>query len=114
MRTPLLLALAAIILSGCATPPTPAETTPSQTGGITYDDQNLGQGKHLLVVKARPAPLETENAITQRMNIFASTFAATQCPSGVKFLTDPKVNQKLVIGDIQCTKTYLFVATDRD
>lgn len=107
------LALCTLCLTGCsytpATPQSAAGSAVGGTGGIKYDHQYLGAGKHMLVVTAAPGFMETESSIAQRIHIFATKFAASTCPEGYTFIDDPNFDQQVAGGFMKRTRTYVFV-----
>jgi hypothetical protein len=63
---------------------------------------------HMVVVTVRPGLAETETSMSQRNQVFGTSFAAETCPKGFEFVNSPDSDHLTREGFAQRTRTYTF------
>ena len=80
-----------------------------RTGNIQYSHDTLGNNKHLVTITAAPGMLETDGSIEQRIQTFATRFAARTCPASYEFLDEPGSGTVMAKGFMKRTMTFVFL-----
>lgn len=110
MKSYLGILISALALSGCthAELANNGSTPVGVTGTASAQHESLGNDKHMLVITASTALVETEGSIEQRIFIHAQREAARIYPGKFEFVHYPNGTAPLASGFMKRSRSYVF------